>query len=215
LSLQVAAPFAGASHWTLQPPQLLGSCPMSMHRESHLASPALQSKSHFDAAHLAVPPAGAGQAVAHAPQLFTDPWVSTHAPEQFVSPESQAALQCPPEQTSPGPHATSHAPQCMGLVSSSTQLPSQEVEPDPQLISQCRSTQRALPPAGAGHSAPHFPQFCGSSSKLTHTLPHAEKCLPQAKLHVPPRHTGPPLTGAVHVVLQPPQLSGSVANRAH
>jgi hypothetical protein len=111
LPLQVAAPFAGASHTALQAPQLFGSRLMSMQRESHLAKLELHSKLHFDATHWGAPLLGTGHAVPHAPQLFAETAVSTQAPEQLVVPAPQDDLQLPPEQTRPGPQAVVQAPQ--------------------------------------------------------------------------------------------------------
>ena len=111
LATQVAAPLAGALQTALQLLQLLGSREVSMQRESHLDSPLLHSKSHFEATHFPMPFAGLGHAVPQAPQLPAETLVSTHAPEQFVVPSAHAALQLPAEQTRPAAQAAAQLPQ--------------------------------------------------------------------------------------------------------
>jgi hypothetical protein len=119
-ALHVAEPLAGALQILLQVLQLFGSCAVSMQRESHLASPLAQSKSHCDATHFATPFVGLGHAPPQPPQLRAEILVSTQAPEQLVKPSSQAALQVPLEHTSPGPQAFVQAPQWDGSLLKST-----------------------------------------------------------------------------------------------
>jgi len=107
----------------------------------------------------------------HTPQCVVVLSVSTQAPAQLVMPAPHLSEQRLSEHTSPARHFSVHEPQRAGSLDTSTHVPSHFSSGVWQLTPHAPLTQVGVPPSSL-HFSPQPPQLSGSSSKLTHTVPH-------------------------------------------
>lgn len=130
-------------------------------------------------------PCDGAHARPHAPQLVTLVAVSAShpfegSPSQFVKPAVHApSTHTPVEHVAlafANAHAWPHAPQ---LARSDRTIashplatsPSQSAVPGMHVSAQAPAVQVAVPPAPAGHTCPHEPQFAGSVWVATQRVP--------------------------------------------
>jgi hypothetical protein len=94
-----------------------------------------------------------------------------------------------PTHASPAAHARPHAPQCTRVVTSVSQPSSGSSLQSPRPATHATPhTPRAhvgCPPARAGHSAPHDPQWSASVVGSTQPLPQRMRPVAQAATHAP------------------------------
>jgi hypothetical protein len=123
--------------------------------------------------HTALPLAGTGQALLHAPQCATLASRLTHDDEQAVVPEGHSVKHLPFEQASVAAHFTPQPPQLLGSMCGSTHAPPHLAKPVWQMKPQLALLQTALAKAGTLHALPHAPQFKGSAEASTQAPLHA------------------------------------------
>lgn len=172
---------------------------MSTQALPHLTKPVLQTKPQPPALQVAVPLAGAVQALPQLPQLFGSVAVAMQALPHFVYPLSQAKPQAPDAQVGL-PFAGSgqtlpQAPQLLTLLPVFTQAPphsaSGEVQPD--------AHTPPLQTMPVSHTVPQVPQLNGSL--FTSTQPSGSqlvKPLSQVRPHFPALQARAPFVTAGH-----------------
>jgi hypothetical protein len=99
--------------------------------------------------------------------------VSTQEPPQFSMPLLQSVVHCLVEQTMPTGQLVLHEPQRPGSELRSTHAPLQASSGALHVKPHIPCAQVGVPPATSGHDLPQAPQFFGSLSVSTQTVPHA------------------------------------------
>lgn len=159
--------------------------------------------------------------VPHEPQSLVLLVVSTHVPEQSVSPAGQPLTQAPAEQVGVPESAAQtcpHEPQLFLSVCSLTHAPLHREYPLLHVKPQVPAEQVGEALATFGQACPQLPQFCVSVDTVTH-VPPQDACPPgQPETHTgdpppsaPPsaaaaEHTGAPAS-ALQATPQKPQLA--------
>jgi hypothetical protein len=152
-------------------PERLASQPFDA-LPSQLAEPGSHAKPQRPAAHVALAPATAGQAIAQRPQFATLVRVSvSHPLAAFMSQSAKPSSQVKPQVAvahvgvawATAGHARPHAPQCMTLARVSVSQPlaafmSQSPKPASQVDWQRPITHDAVALADAAHAIPQPPQ---------------------------------------------------------
>jgi hypothetical protein len=153
-------------------PERLASQPLDA-VPSQLADPGSHVKPQRPAAHVALAPATAGQAIAQRPQCITLVRVSvSHPLAAFVSQSAKPSSQVKPQVAiaqvgvawATAGHARPHAPQCITLARVSVSQPfvaftSQSPKPTLQVDWQRPITHDAVALAVAAHAIPQPPQW--------------------------------------------------------
>jgi hypothetical protein len=131
-----------------------------------------------------------------------------------------SAVQTPPQQPSPAPHACPQAPQFAVSLDTSVQTPPQQCFPPGQspLLPQVQAPFTQLSPAA--HACPHAPQLAASlvvftSQPLLAFLSQSAKPARQWKLHVPLTQAAVAFAGMGQTWLQLPQLPVSLVVSTH